>query len=110
MPPKVFMRGTYGIYEPPRDILKAIPGLQLVEMERIKEYAWCCGSGGGVKDSNPEFALWAASERIAEAEGTGAEAIATACPWCKRNFMDAISQNGSHLKVYDITELVEASV
>jgi Fe-S oxidoreductase len=110
MPPKEFMRGTYGIYEPPRDILKAIPGLQLVEMERIKEYAWCCGSGGGVKDSNPEFALWAASERIAEAEGTGAEAIATACPWCKRNFMDAISQNGSNLKVYDIIELVEASV
>jgi len=109
VPPKEFRRGTYGIYEPPRDILRAIPGLRLVEMERIKEYAWCCGSGGGVKDSNPEFALWTAVERLTEAESTGAEAIVTACPWCKRNFMDAISQNGSRLKVYDIAQLLETA-
>ena len=36
-----------GVYEEPRKILKAIPGVELVEMERIKEYAWCCGGGGG---------------------------------------------------------------
>jgi Fe-S oxidoreductase len=106
-PPKEFRRGTYGIYEPPRDVLKSIPGLKLVEMDRIKEYAWCCGAGGGVKETNPEFAQWTAKERITEAESTGAEAIATACPGCEQNFNDTIKENGSNLKVYDVAELLE---
>ena len=110
VPPKEFRRGTHGIYEPPRDVLKSIPGLRLVEMERIKEYSWCCGAGGGVRDTDLDFAMRTASERIAEAESTGAEAIVTACPWCKRNFIDAINRNGSRLKVYDIVELLEKAI
>ncbi len=109
-PPKEFRRGTYGVYEPPRDVLKSIPGLKLVEMDRIKEYAWCCGAGGGVKETNPEFAKWTARERIDEAESTGAEAIVTACPGCEQNFSDTIKENGSSLKVYDVVELLEKAV
>ena len=105
-PPKEFQRGTYGIYESPRAVLKSIPGLKLIEMERIKEYAWCCGAGGGVKETNPEFAKFTARERIKEAESTGAEAIVTACPGCEKNFDEAIKENGSALKVYDVVELV----
>jgi len=105
-PPKEFQRGTYGIYQPPRDVLNSIPGLKLIEMERIKEYAWCCGAGGGVKETNPEFARFTAGERIKEAESTGAEAIVTACPGCEKNFDEAIKENGSALKVYDVVELV----
>lgn len=105
-PPKEFRRGTYGIYEPPRDILRNIPGVNLVEMERIKEYAWCCGAGGGVPETNPEFAMFAAVERIKEAESTGAEAIATACPGCERSFSEAIKETGSSLAVYDVVELL----
>jgi Fe-S oxidoreductase len=106
-PPKEYRRGTYGVYEPPRDILRSIPGLKLIEMDRIKEYAWCCGAGGGVKETNPEFALWAAKERIGEAEATGAEAVVTACPGCEQSLKDAIKDNGSMLKVYDIVELLD---
>ena len=109
-PPKEFRRGTYGVYEPPRDVLNSIPGIKLTEMERIKEYTWCCGAGGGVNESNPEFSLWTANERIKEAEATGAEAIVTACPWCEKNFNDAIQESGSKLKVYDIIELVDKAV
>lgn len=110
-PPKVYRRGTHGIYGPPRDLLKSIPGLKLLEMDRTREYAWCCGSGGGVKESNPEFALWTAKERIEEAESTGAEAIVTACPGCERNFNDALkSNNSSSLKVYDIVELLGQAI
>jgi len=109
-PYKEFRRGTYGVYEPPRDVIKSIPGLKMVEMVRIKEYAWCCGAGGGVNESNPEFSLWTADERIKEAEATGAEAIVTACPWCEQNFVKAIKETGSKLKVYDVVELVERAV
>ena len=96
--------------EPPRDVLKSIPGVKLTEMTRIKEYSWCCGAGGGVNESNPEFAQWTAQERIEEAESTGAEAIVTACPWCEKTFNEAIAATGSSLKVYDIVELVEKAI
>jgi len=105
-PPKEYRRGTYGVYEPPRNVLKSIPGLRLVEMDRIKEYAWCCGAGGGVIESNPEFSMWTAGERIDEAALTGASAIATTCPWCVRNFKGAIARNGSRLEVYDVIDLL----
>jgi len=109
-PPKTYRRGSHGIYEPPRRVLKSIPGLKLTEMTRIKEYSWCCGAGGGVSVSNPEFAKWTAAERIEEAGSTGAEAIVTACPWCERTFSEALNGNGSGLKVYDIVELVEQAI
>ncbi len=109
-PPKQYRRGTNGVYEPPRNILKSIPGITLTEMTRIKEYAWCCGAGGGVNESNPGFALWTARERIDEAVSTGAGAIVTACPWCEKTFNEAISESGSSLKVYDIVELVEKAI
>jgi len=109
-PPKPVRRGTHGIYEPPRNILKSIPGLRLVEMERNKENAWCCGAGGGVIDAYPDFATWTALQRLEEAKETAAEAIVTACPWCKRNFADAIEKSGDRLKVIDIVELVEQAI
>jgi Fe-S oxidoreductase len=109
-PPKEYRRGTHGIYEPPRDVLKSIPGIRFTEMTRIKEYAWCCGAGGGVNESNPEFAQWTAQERIEEAGSTGAEAIVTACPWCEKTFNETVKGNGSSLKVYDIVELVEKAI
>jgi Fe-S oxidoreductase len=109
-PPKEYRRGTKGTYEPPRDVLKSIPGLKFTEMTRIKEYSWCCGAGGGVNDSNPDFARWTAQERIEEAGSTGAGAIVTACPWCEKTFNEAIKESGSSLKVYDIVEIVEKAI
>ena len=109
-PPKEYRRGTYGVYAPPRDVLSSIPGLKLVEMERINEYAWCCGAGGGVKETNPDFARWTAEERISEAEATGAEAIVTACPGCEQNFSETIKESGGSLKVHDVVELLERAI
>jgi len=97
-----------GIYDSPRDIIKSIPGIKLIEMERIKEYAWCCGAGGGVKEAYPDFNTFTAQERIEEAKATGAEALVTACPWCERNFLDTL--NGDKMKVYDIVELVQQAI
>jgi Fe-S oxidoreductase len=109
-PPKPWRKGTNGVYEAPRDVIRSIPGVELVEMERLKEYAWCCGAGGGVIDGYPDFAKWTALERIEEAKSTGAEAIVTACPWCRRNFSDAIEESGDKLKVFDVVELIEQAI
>jgi len=97
-----------GLYDQPRDIIKSIPGVELIEMERIKEYAWCCGAGGGVKEAYPDFNMFTARERIEEAKATGAEALVTACPWCERNFLDTL--NGDKMKVLDIVELVQQAI
>jgi Fe-S oxidoreductase len=102
--------GAWGVYDPPRDILKAIPGIKLVEMERIREYSWCCGAGGGVREAYPQYADWTAGERIAEARATGAEALVSACPWCERSFRDAIGARAEAMQVYDIIELVQKAV
>jgi Fe-S oxidoreductase len=109
-PPKKYRRGTNGIYDIPRNILKSIPGLRFVEMYRIREYAWCCGAGGGVIDAYPDFAAWTGAERLREAGTVGAGAIVSACPWCKRNFLDAKKETGDNIEVYDIIELVQKAV
>lgn len=101
--------GTKGVYEIPRNILRAIPGMNLVEMERIREYAWCCGAGGGVFEAYTDFAEWTSNERIEEALSTGAEALVTACPWCVRMFRDSLQESDSNLGVYDVVELVAKS-
>ncbi|MDH5695611.1 MAG: (Fe-S)-binding protein [Dehalococcoidia bacterium] len=106
-PPKTFRRdGHAGVYESPRDILKAIPGIELIEMERARDNAWCCGAGAGVELAFPDFALWAASERLEEAKATGAEAIVTCCPTCKEVLHKAAQSRREKIKVYDITEII----
>jgi len=109
-PPRELNRGVNGNYEPPRNIIKAIPGVTLVEMERIKEYAWCCGSGAGSKSAYPDFALAVAKERVEEAEATGAGTIVSACPWCEANLSDGVDASGSKMKVIDIIDLLEQSM
>jgi Fe-S oxidoreductase len=109
-PRKPRYNGAFGVYDPPRNVLKSIPGLELVEMERNREFAWCCGSGGGVKEAYPEFSNWTAAERIEEAKASGAEAIVSACGWCERNFVDALDSSGDKMPVFDIAELVQKAI
>lgn len=75
-------------------------------MERIREFSWCCGAGGGVKSAFPDFAVATAKERVAEAQETGAEVLATSCPWCEANLSDGINAAGSHLRVMSLVEIV----
>jgi Fe-S oxidoreductase len=102
--------GDDGVYEPPRDVLKKIPGIELVEMERNRENAWCCGAGAGVSQANPDLALWTANERLKEAKATGAGALVTSCPWCERNFRDAVKEFGEDIEIYDIAELARKAL
>lgn len=105
-PPRVYRRGNNGVYEPPREILKAINGVKIYEMERTREYAFCCGAGGGVFESNPEFSLWTARNRLFEAMESGAVALVTSCPWCEKNLRKATFEEGLNFKIYDIVEML----
>ncbi|MFX0099598.1 MAG: (Fe-S)-binding protein, partial [Candidatus Hodarchaeota archaeon] len=106
VPPKPKRCGSHGVYDAPRNILEKIPGLKLVEMERIREYSYCCGAGGGVKAAFPEFALNTAETRLEEAEDTGAETLVSDCPFCEMNLKDGIKARDSSLKYYDISEIL----
>jgi Fe-S oxidoreductase len=109
-PPKQFRMGIKGVYAPPRNILNNIPGLKFVEMKRIKEYAWCCGAGGGVETAYPDYAKWTALDRIKEASSVGAEAIVTACPGCQKIFKDSQKGSKNTLEVFDLVTLIERAI
>jgi len=109
-PPLERRRGTHGVYQQPRDILNAIPGVEFVEMPRMRENAFCCGGGRGTKEAFPDFALWAAKERLKEVKEVGAEGLISACPWCKDNFAEALNNMDLKVKVFDISELIATSL
>ena len=98
-----------GLYEEPRKILASVPGLKLVEMERSRDEARCCGAGGGVKTAFPELAQKISSLRIEDAEKTGADMLVTSCPFCYQSLKAAIESKGSKLKMMDLAEVVRAS-
>jgi Fe-S oxidoreductase len=105
-PPRPRYAGTHGVYDAPRNALNAVPGLRLKEMERIREYSWCCGAGGACAEIDPELSRATANERVAEARSTGAEALVTACPWCERNLRGAKDEDGRQIEVLDVIDLI----
>ncbi|HWH76264.1 MAG TPA: (Fe-S)-binding protein [Candidatus Binatus sp.] len=92
-----------GIYDAPRNILAAIPGVQLVEMERNRRWSWCCGGGGGVPEADPALAQWSAADRMREAQTTNAELILTSSALCQRSFGELAS---AALPTQDLLEFV----
>jgi Fe-S oxidoreductase len=92
-----------GVYEAPRSILRAVPALQLIEMERNRRWGWCCGGGGGVPEADPDLAQWCAADRLREARDAGAEVVLTSSTLCQRSFSDL---NEATLPVQDLLEFV----
>ncbi|HXF74791.1 MAG TPA: (Fe-S)-binding protein [Methylomirabilota bacterium] len=92
-----------GVYDAPRNILRAIPGVELVEMERNRRWSWCCGGGGGVPEADPELARWCAADRMREAKASGAELMLTSSALCQRSFGDL---KEAALPVQDLLEFV----
>jgi Fe-S oxidoreductase/nitrate reductase gamma subunit len=101
--------GRYNrIFDEPREIIRSIPGLNLVEMTHNRADSLCCGGGGGRmwQDLNGEVRM--SDVRIREAEATGAQILVTACPLCRIMLEDARKAAGVNeaLRVMDINELV----
>ncbi len=95
------------LYEQPRELLKAIPGVEFAEMKRNRANSFCCGGGGGVMTGFGDWAAKNAGLRMAEAAETGAENVVSICPFCYFNLTEGAKRIGSSLKMYDLTELVD---
>lgn len=95
------------LYEVPREVYNKLPGVNLVEMKRNRENAWCCGAGGGVKIGYPEWALEIANERLEEAKETGASVISSICPFCRTNLSDANNKYHMEFEVFDLLEILD---
>jgi len=99
-----------GIYEEPRRLLAAIPGLQLMDERDARENSLCCGGGGG--------RIWMETKKgerfsnilVEQALSVGADILATACPYCLLNFRDSVvnAGKGDVLEVRDVSELIQA--
>ncbi len=98
------------VYETPREILTAIPDVSLVEMETHHDQAKCCGAGGGLRSYDPELSKKIAASRIEEARVTGADVIATACPFCETNLTAGAEVAGSDLGTLDVVDILVKSL
>lgn len=101
--------GRYNdVYDPPRDSLNKINGFDLIEMERNRSRGFCCGAGGGRMFLEDEEGGKINVERTKEALGTGADTIASACPFCMTMLNDGIKhfEKSEEVSVKDIAEIV----
>jgi len=97
-----------GIYDAPRDVLKKIPGLQLIEMADSQHDSLCCGGGGGRIWMETVKGERFSDLRLAQAVAVGAEVLATCCPYCITHFEESTltQQADEAVQIMDITEII----
>lgn len=98
------------IFDPPRQVLAAISGLELVEMARHHQDALCCGGGGGRMWMETKAGQRFGDLRVQEATETGADILVTACPHCIACLEDSLKLTASPMRVMDVAELVAAAL
>ncbi|MFW9907621.1 MAG: (Fe-S)-binding protein [Candidatus Thorarchaeota archaeon] len=94
-----------GIMDAPREVIRSIPGVELVEMERNRLNSKCCGAGGGFKAGFGDNATNVASRRIEEALEAGATTLISSCVFCKLNFLDAVKAHDYKIKIKNIEDI-----
>jgi Fe-S oxidoreductase len=100
------------IYDEPREVLRSIPGLELVELADHREFSLCCGGGGGRIWMETKSGERFSDLRLNQALETGAKVLAVACPYCMLNFNDSVltQDKGDLIEVRDIAELVQEAL
>jgi len=105
-----FLGKQNGIFDPPRTLINAIPGITFRELDRSRERSLCCEGGGGRMwvESSSETGERLAQIRVRDAVELGAEILVTACPFCVLTLEDAVKTSGheEHIRVMDVMELL----
>ncbi|MDF1593165.1 MAG: (Fe-S)-binding protein [Desulfobacterales bacterium] len=98
-----------GIYDIPREVIDAIPGIRRVDMQKCRDRSFCCGGGGLMLYYEPIEETRMGKLRVEMAKNAGATVIVTACPFCLVNIEDAIKTSGleGQMQVVDIVELID---
>ena len=99
-----------GVYDAPRSIIRAIPGVELVEMADNRDAALCCGGGANLESLSPELSAAVARRRLEQAQAVGAEAIISACQQCERTLAMAARREKIRIRVMDVVQLLRAAV
>jgi len=105
-----------GVYAPPRELIGALPGVEMREMERTKERSFCCGAGGARMWMEEKLGTRINNNRTAEAVATGADTIAIGCPFCRVMLSDGLTEaqaNGEareEVQVLDVAQMLLAAV
>ena len=101
-----------GVYDEPREVLKKIPGLELSEMAEAREDSLCCGMGGGRIWLETPMSERFSNIRLQQAIETGAEVLATSCPYCISQFEDSRLnlKDSDVIQIKDITEILQEVV
>ncbi len=95
-----------GIFEAPRRVLQAIPGVELVEMRDNRQDSHCCGGGGNLETFQAELSQAVSDLRLAQAQEVEAQVIASACQQCERTLTNATRRNKVRIRVMDVAEMV----
>ena len=98
------------VFEEPREVIRAIPGVKLVELPHRRENCTCCGGGGNLEMVDPDLAAKIAKAKIDEVLATGAQAVVTSCQQCVRTMTSYAKRNKIKLEVLDIVQLVRRAL
>jgi heterodisulfide reductase subunit D len=99
-----------GVYDAPRRIIRAIPGLDFVEMEDHGQNAMCCGGGGNLETVDAPLSQAVAKARLKQAQAVEAEVIVSACQQCERTFAMAARREKIRIKVMDVVQLLRLAL
>ena len=92
-----------GIYDAPREIIRAIKDIEFHEMAQAGEQSFCCGAGGGVKLNNSKLSIDMGRERIRQARETGSSVVLSTCPWCEKNLKDSLEAD-DNITIMDVVD------
>ncbi|MGD8385656.1 MAG: (Fe-S)-binding protein [Desulfobacteraceae bacterium] len=98
------------VFDEPRELIRSVPGVRLVELPRNRENCRCCGGGGNLEMIDAELSKEIAREKIEEVLATGAQAVVTSCQQCVRTMLTYVRRNKIPLEVLDITQLVHRAL
>jgi Fe-S oxidoreductase len=98
------------VYDAPRKVLEAVPGVRTVEMVRHRDRAFCCGAGGARMWMEEPVGKRINNERTEEAISTGAGTLGVACPYCMIMLDDGAKAKGGELQVLDVAQLLDRAM